>query len=650
MREPRFWARDVDPKSREAAPLMRFLLTPLSWIYASSTARRISKTDPTEVPATVICVGNLTAGGVGKSPVVATLRQRIAANYNLRVASLSRGYKGKLKGPLKVDPAAHSAQDVGDEPLMLSQRGEAWIGADRAAAGQAMADDGVEVILMDDGHQNPGLKKDVSIIVVDAVMGFGNGYVIPKGPLREPVDAGLARADAVIVLGEGNAPKMIFESGHPVLHGKISPSSRPDDQPYVAFAGIGRPEKFFDTLTELGLDVRDAVPFPDHHAFSDADLNYLKQLAQDREATLITTEKDYVRLPADLRETVAVLPIEIQFDQPETLDKLIADVIKPARMANSEQQYIRPKDIDNRSTFRQRLMWRIEALAWDVIYWAPMKALGPDRASNFVGWLMKKIAPLLSQNKTVFRNLKLAFPNKSDAEIERIAQASWESVGRTAGELPHLPKIHPYDGDRVEVEGVEHLDALEASEQGAVFVSGHFANWEVMAAVICNRPVDCLITYRALNNPHIDRKLNKVRHDYGIGVLTPKGLGTREIMRALGQKRCVALMNDQKFNQGLAIEFFGHQAMTAPGPSRLALKYKVPIALVTTRRTGPARFKVIVHPPFVPEQTGDLEKDLQSCVERITALLETEVRANPEQWFWQHRRWPKEAWRDAGLM
>ncbi|MCR9269756.1 MAG: lysophospholipid acyltransferase family protein [Hyphomonadaceae bacterium] len=319
-------------------------------------------------------------------------------------------------------------------------------------------------------------------------------------------------------------------------------------------------------------------------------------------------------------------------------------------MDKTQQQYIRPKDIDNRSTFRQRLMWRIEALAWDLIYWGPMKALGPDRASNFLGWLMKSIAPAFSQNKTVRRNLRLAFPDLPEDEIDRIAKASWESVGRTAGELPHLPEIHPYKGDRVEVVGAEHLDAAEAADQGAVFVSGHFANWEVMAAVICNRPVDCLITYRALNNPHIDRKLNKVRHDYGIGVLTPKGLGTRELMRALGKNRCVALMNDQKFNQGLAIEFFGHPAMTAPGPSRLALKYKVPIVLVTTRRTGPARFKVTVHPPFLPVQTGDTERDVRACVERITRLIETEVRANPEQWFWQHRRWPKEAWRDAGVM
>lgn len=319
-------------------------------------------------------------------------------------------------------------------------------------------------------------------------------------------------------------------------------------------------------------------------------------------------------------------------------------------MSKTPQQYIRPKDIDNRSTFKQRFIWRLETLAWDVIYWAPMKALGADRASNFLGWLLKTIGPLFSQNKTIDRNLQLAFPDMDVETRQQIAKAAWENVGRTAGELPHLPKIHPYEGDRVEVVGADRLDAIEAADQGAVFISGHFANWEVMAAAICRRPVDCLMTYRALNNPYIDKRLNKVRHDYGIEVLAPKGLGTRELMRALSAGRCVALMNDQKFNEGLAVPFFGYAAMTAPGPSRLALKYDVPIVPMSTRRTGPARFQVTVHDPIIPEKTGDPKADLRDCVRRISAFIESEVRANPEQWFWQHRRWPKEAWRDAGII
>ncbi|MEM1151742.1 MAG: lysophospholipid acyltransferase family protein [Pseudomonadota bacterium] len=319
-------------------------------------------------------------------------------------------------------------------------------------------------------------------------------------------------------------------------------------------------------------------------------------------------------------------------------------------MAAQTDGYVRPKDIDNRSTFWQRVQWRLEALAWDVVYWAPMTALGPDRASNFGGWLFRKLGPLLSQHKTAVRNISMAFPDWPDEHVRETALAAWESAGRTAGELPHLPKIHPYEGDRVEVVGVERLDRIRESEKGAVLVSGHFANWEVMAAVICRRPLDCLVTYRMLNNPHIDRRINAVRQAYGIGVLAPKGLGTRELMRALQGGRAVALMNDQKFNTGLALPFLGHDAMTQPGPARLAQKYGVPIVPVSTVRTGPARFRVTIHEPIDQPDTGDAADDLVATVKGINAFLEDRVREQPGQWFWQHRRWPKDAWKNAGVI
>ena len=318
---------------------------------------------------------------------------------------------------------------------------------------------------------------------------------------------------------------------------------------------------------------------------------------------------------------------------------------------SDNQQYIRSHDVESRASFSQKLMWRIEALGWDLLYWAPFKAMNADRASNVGGWLFRKIGPMTSAHKTAKRNIKLAFPDWDEEKIEATAMAAWDCFGRTAGELPHLPEIDPYEKNgRVEVVGAERLDAVRESDKGAVFISGHFANWEVMASVICNRPVDCFVTYRALNNPHIDRKLNKVRHDYGIAVLTPKGLGTREVMNALRQNRAVALMNDQKFNEGIPVSFFGHEAMTAPGPTRLALKYDVPIIPLSTERTGPARFKVTVHPAIEHVDTGNATDDIKATVERITAFMEERVKATPDQWFWMHRRWPKDAWRDAGLM
>ncbi|MEM7661839.1 MAG: lysophospholipid acyltransferase family protein [Pseudomonadota bacterium] len=308
----------------------------------------------------------------------------------------------------------------------------------------------------------------------------------------------------------------------------------------------------------------------------------------------------------------------------------------------SAQQYIRSTDVEDRASLMRRIMWRIEAIAWDVIYWWPVSRMSPERASNFGGWVGRKIGPLLSQHKVALANLRRAFPDWSDAKVAETALAAWESAGRTAGELPHLHRLKPYvEGSRVVVKGAEHLDHIEASEKGAVLVSGHFANWEVMASAICNRPVDCLVTYRAINNPHIDKRLNAVRHNYGIGVLTPKGLGTRSLMQALGKGRAVALLNDQKFREGIAVPFFGHDAMTAPGPTRLAMRYKVPIVPVSTVRSGPARFEVTIHPPIWPEINGTTDERVRGTVIKITQFVEARVREHPGQWFWMHRRWPK---------
>ncbi|WP_300378676.1 tetraacyldisaccharide 4'-kinase [Henriciella sp.] len=327
MRPPRFWSGEIDPRSREAAPLTRLLLSPFAALYARTTAHRIKTAEPLKLDIPVVCVGNLTAGGTGKSPVAASLRTHLQSRYpDARIATLSRGYGGRLKGPLKVNFASHAAAEVGDEPLMLAAGGEAWIGADRAAAGQAMQADGVDLIIMDDGHQNPGLQKDVSLVVVDSEAGFGNGFVIPKGPLREPIAAGLARADAVVLTGDTGTPEGLPGDQLPVLRTSIKPVADLQPQPYVAFAGIGRPEKFFDTLEAHGAKPADAVPFPDHHVYSRSDLTYLRQLASQYDAQLITTEKDFVRLRHDQRDGIVTLPIRAEFADTATLDKLLEAV------------------------------------------------------------------------------------------------------------------------------------------------------------------------------------------------------------------------------------------------------------------------------------------------------------------------------------
>mgnify|MGYP001826990780 CR=1 FL=1 len=306
-----------------------------------------------------------------------------------------------------------------------------------------------------------------------------------------------------------------------------------------------------------------------------------------------------------------------------------------------DQAYIRSKDVENRASFGQRLLWRLEVLGW-ILMERFLLCLSPEAASNFGAFVMRRLGPFLSQHKVALDNVQKAFPDWTHEKVKATAVAAWENVGRTAGELPHLRHITPYrTNSRIEVVNAEALDQVEQSQSGAVFISGHFANWEVMAAVICRRPVDCLITYRAINNPHIDRRLSRLRHDYGIQALAPKGLGTRSLMKALQAGRSAAFLNDQKFREGLAIPFFARPAMTAPGPARLAIKYNVPIIPVSTVRVAPARFRVTIHDPIIPPATGKPEEDLTQTVTAITEFIEARVREHPDQWFWMHRRWPK---------
>ena len=302
-------------------------LSPLSWAYGASVARKARHARPYCSRAKVICVGNLTVGGVGKTPVAIAIAETLIAR-GLKPAFLSRGYGGTKQGPLAVNPQMDRAADVGDEPLLLARTAPAFVSRDRAA-GAALAEQNADVIVMDDGHQNFSLAKDLSLIVVDGETGFGNERVLPAGPLREPIVQGLARADAVIVIGEG--PPDLKNFSGPVLRAHLRTGEIPQAKgKVIAFAGIGRPEKFFASLRALGADIIDAHAFPDHHAYTPGEIAKLKTQARATSAVLITTEKDYMRLTDAEREDIATLPLRAVFDDPAALGRLL-DTVAPAR-------------------------------------------------------------------------------------------------------------------------------------------------------------------------------------------------------------------------------------------------------------------------------------------------------------------------------
>lgn len=310
MRAPDFW------KSRGVLAL---LLSPLGMLYGLSVARKARAAKSYRAGVPVICVGNLTAGGSGKTPVAIAIAKILLARGG-KVFFLTRGYGGSEPGPLLVQD--QGADAVGDEALLLAKTAPTVVARDRAAGARLAVAQGASVIVMDDGHQNFSLAKTVSLVVVD---GFGNGLMIPAGPLRESVAQGLARADAVIAMNDDPLP----DFGGPVIRARLAADGAAFAGKRVfAFAGIGRPEKFAASLKEAGAIVSGAQFFPDHHPYSNAEIARLRTLAGD--AALVTTEKDFVRLDAAQRQGIAVLPVTAIFDRPQLLahflDSLLATV------------------------------------------------------------------------------------------------------------------------------------------------------------------------------------------------------------------------------------------------------------------------------------------------------------------------------------
>ena len=292
----------------------------------------------------------------------------------------------------------------------------------------------------------------------------------------------------------------------------------------------------------------------------------------------------------------------------------------------------------------------LEALGFDA-YVNTFGAIPLERASRLGGRMLRALGPLSPAHQTALKNLRLAYPDEPESWRRDVARAMWDGIGRTFAEFPHLPEIRAYcDDGRLEVDGVEKLDAVKASGRGAVFISGHFANWELMPVAIAQRGVVCRMTYRAANNPKIDARILEIRQFSGAKLQSAKGVqGGIGLQRGLARGEAVALMNDQKYNEGVATPFFGHDCMTADGPTRMAMRHGVPLIPFSLKRLEGVRYRITIHDPL-PIPT-DMSPDLAvaDTVRRISAFIEARVREAPEQWFWVHRRWPKEAWAAAGV-
>lgn len=317
MRAPNFWTRKDG-----SARLVGSLLAPLGWAYGASVAYKAARAHPYRANALVICVGNLSVGGTGKTPLAIIIARRLQHD-GYRVVFLSRGYGGKQRGPLLVESKTMTAAQVGDEPLLLARHGAVIVAHDRRAGAMLAEKMKFDAIVMDDGHQNFTLNKDLSLVVIDGEQGFGNGRLVPAGPLRESLAQGLGRADVAVVVG-GSVPDLGGFRG-PILQSTLVADCEAwRGKRVVAFAGIGRPQKFFATARACGVELAACIAFPDHHPYTTAELSSLARNARERDAVLLTTEKDYVRLMPEQRSGIGIFTIEMQFADAGPLEHLIA--------------------------------------------------------------------------------------------------------------------------------------------------------------------------------------------------------------------------------------------------------------------------------------------------------------------------------------
>jgi tetraacyldisaccharide 4'-kinase len=331
IREPAFWWRQGSGD----------LFRPLAAIYGAVAALRMQQPGRS-VGIPVICLGNLTVGGAGKTPAaLAVGRLLLAANE--RPFFLSRGYGGRLSGPVRVDPGAHSAAAVGDEPLLLAHLAPTIVARDRVAGAEAARHGGATVIVMDDGFQNPALSKQLAILLVDGRRGIGNGRIIPAGPLRAPLETQIARAQALLIVGPpADAPVVAGVArrhGVTILHGRLEPDRSTvaalGHHKVLAFAGIAAPEKFFATLAEAGIVVAESASFADHHRYTTREAQTLIARAEAANLLLLTTEKDLARLAGDpllaaLAARTRVLPVRLVIEEQEEFRRMALNAIKSA--------------------------------------------------------------------------------------------------------------------------------------------------------------------------------------------------------------------------------------------------------------------------------------------------------------------------------
>ncbi len=631
----------------------RFLFLPIAPLYrgavaARETAYRRGWLERARLDIPVISVGNLTFGGTGKTPTVIAL-VRDLVRMGRRPAVLTRGYKRRDGAQVVVvgPEPRQTVREVGDEPLEMARRlpgVPVVVDADRERGGREAYRLGADVVVLDDGFQHLKLERDLDLVLLDAGDPWGGGRLPPLGRLREPVSA-LGRAGAVLITKVPADWRPVVEEIEGVID-RIAPHlqvfvarMRPTrvrvpsegwkgaeilaGKRIYAFAGLGRPQGFAETLESAGAEIVGHRWFPDHHDYSGRDLAEVSAAADEAGAIAVTTAKDGVKL-ADERSGVGGR------GRDATGRGELAGALAPARGVGIVSK--------NRSALRNSVEFAAYRFA------RGLTAVLPPAGLASVGDVLGSLYSMIGgrRRRIIDFNLELAYPEKSRSDRRRLARSVARHFGRSALDAIRVQGLRPEElTAAVEISGWENVENAAALGRGVFFLTAHIGSWEVAALIVGLRLEGGLsVVNRPLDNPLLERELDRLRKLYGNHVFGKRNI-VREMLTQLRRGAGVGILIDQRVreDQGVEVPFFGHPAWTHPILARMARKTGAPVVPLFAFLEAPGSYTLRFDPAIVVDELAEADRDDEALTARYIAVLESAIRERPEQWLWYHDRW-----------
>jgi tetraacyldisaccharide 4'-kinase len=608
MKTPKFWKRKN---------FISFILYPLSIIYyLFYKIRCIINHRPYKSKIPVVCVGNITIGGSGKTPVAIEVFKELK-DEDLTCCFLSKGYGGNFTGVVKLDNNS-TASEVGDEPMILFEYGDVFVSKNRVDGLKFINNNfKYNVIIMDDGLQNPTFTKAKNILVIDGDYGFGNNLILPAGPMRESFGSVYKNIYlAIINNGNKDIESLCKKYNIPHICSETKAIVKQEflENEYVAFCGLGIPDKFKNTLLKNNIKIKEFIVFEDHHKYTKKDIEHLKSY----NCKLITTKKDWIKLDDEDRKRIDYLDIYLDFGG----EKIFMVGKNPVKRSLSKK-------------FCDRLGF------YGLSFIFLLSKIFPIQFMSFLfGNIAMLLCPFIPTSYLVLKNLENTMPEKNFLKKIGIMFGVWRDLGRFAGEYPYIhtmkdDKIFKYV--KINNRTKDVIREIKNNKVGSILFSGHISNWEVGLRALRDSGVKLNVVYRELNNPLIEPRYDsRLKENLGIKTIAKHDNAAIKIIRALKNGENIIILTDQKdSSNGIPLNFFNRKAYTSRTIYVIAKKLGIPIyGIRVIRNKKPVNFSLEVTEKYFVKDSSEVD-----FLQKNNDILEKWIREHPEQWFWVHNRW-----------